>query len=418
LLITIQNVLRATKNAQKGHFLPPASRLQPAPAPGGTRIETTPYGFQIAHHTLPVENLKQAVRVLQISDVHIRQPSRKLERLIQGLETVQADLVVLTGDILTRESSMPAVHRFLAHLPETSLGSYAIMGNWEYCSGYTPHHWSRILATHGITLLHNQSCSVGGLCLVGLDDEVSGQPDLWAIPTESEQPVVVLAHCPATFDEAQLHSPDLVLSGHTHGGQIHIPSLGTLWTPKGSGPYVHGFYFKEQSALYVSSGLGWSIAPLRSKPPEVAIHHLVPAGQPAQDESAPTAEEGHASSTEQVSHSTEQISDEDNLEDNLEVQSEQLAAWLADNEPLTLLDVREPYECASGHATDALLIPMNSIPDQLDTLPKTRLVVYCAHGVRSYSVAHWLREQGLTQAFSLAGGFPAFTAVSEDYRVP
>ncbi len=72
-----------------------------------------------------------------------------------------------------------------------------------------------------------------------------------------------------------------------------------------------------------------------------------------------------------------------------------------------LLDVREPGEYASGVATDALLIPMDMVPHQLDRLPRDRVItVYCAAGVRSFGVAHWLCEQGFV-AVSLSGGVGA-----------
>ncbi|MBM4391399.1 MAG: hypothetical protein FJ090_09785 [Deltaproteobacteria bacterium] len=73
-----------------------------------------------------------------------------------------------------------------------------------------------------------------------------------------------------------------------------------------------------------------------------------------------------------------------------------------------LLDVREPGEYAGGVATEALLIPMDLVPHQLLRLPRDRAItVYCAAGVRSYGVAHWLREQGF-DAYSLAPGVGYF----------
>ncbi len=73
-----------------------------------------------------------------------------------------------------------------------------------------------------------------------------------------------------------------------------------------------------------------------------------------------------------------------------------------------LLDVREPGEYAGGVATDAMLIPMDMVPHQLPQLPRDRAItVYCAAGVRSYGVAHWLREQGF-KAYSLGPGIGYF----------
>lgn len=73
-----------------------------------------------------------------------------------------------------------------------------------------------------------------------------------------------------------------------------------------------------------------------------------------------------------------------------------------------LLDCREPGEYASGVAEGALLLPMDAVPHHLAELPRDRpITVYCAAGARSAGVAHWLREQGLAEAWSLAGGIGA-----------
>lgn len=73
------------------------------------------------------------------------------------------------------------------------------------------------------------------------------------------------------------------------------------------------------------------------------------------------------------------------------------------------LDIREPYEVAGGYIAGSILIPMNSVPERLAELPRDRtLIVYCAAGVRSYGVTHWLRERGFADTWSLVGGMHAW----------
>jgi rhodanese-related sulfurtransferase len=87
-----------------------------------------------------------------------------------------------------------------------------------------------------------------------------------------------------------------------------------------------------------------------------------------------------------------------------EITVEQLAAALVEPEPPLVIDVREPYEWRLVRLAAARHLPMNEVPAQLDSIPRDRaVVVMCAHGSRSYSVAAWLIEQGI-QASSLAGG--------------
>ncbi len=73
------------------------------------------------------------------------------------------------------------------------------------------------------------------------------------------------------------------------------------------------------------------------------------------------------------------------------------------------VDIREPYETAGGYIAGSLIIPMNTVPMRLAELPRdTTLIIYCAAGVRSYGVAHWLREQGYADTWSLIGGMHAW----------
>ncbi|MDP2308332.1 MAG: hypothetical protein Q8P18_20095 [Pseudomonadota bacterium] len=84
-----------------------------------------------------------------------------------------------------------------------------------------------------------------------------------------------------------------------------------------------------------------------------------------------------------------------------------------------LLDIREPGELASGVAEGAMLLPMDLVPHHLDELPRDRpITIYCAAGARSFGVAHWLREQGFAQAWSLSGGVGVFQSVNIPVRPP
>ena len=102
----------------------------------------------------------------------------------------------------------------------------------------------------------------------------------------------------------------------------------------------------------------------------------------------------------------------------LEVEATEVRKWIADGRDVLLLDIREPYELQGGYAEGALCIPMNSVPDRLAELPQGRvLAIYCAAGVRSFGVAHWLRERGY-EAWSLPGGFGSWVEAGGAWRRP
>jgi rhodanese-related sulfurtransferase len=97
----------------------------------------------------------------------------------------------------------------------------------------------------------------------------------------------------------------------------------------------------------------------------------------------------------------------------LEVDPQEVKRRLDSGEKLHLIDVREPHEFALAKIAGGTLIPMRSIPSELQDLEaradEGTLIVYCHHGVRSLNVAHWLREQGVSACQSMAGGIDAWS---------
>ena len=90
---------------------------------------------------------------------------------------------------------------------------------------------------------------------------------------------------------------------------------------------------------------------------------------------------------------------------DLEIDRAGLEAWLADGVPFEVLDIREPYEYRQGILKPSWLIPMNDIPEQLSRLDASaRWVVVCAAGMRSFGVAHYMRDNGVEDAWSMVGG--------------
>ena len=100
---------------------------------------------------------------------------------------------------------------------------------------------------------------------------------------------------------------------------------------------------------------------------------------------------------------------EEEEEPELEIDGEGIAAWIAEGRAVVFLDIREPHEINYGHIRGATLIPMNSVPQRISEIPGGQtVVVYCAAGARSYGVAHYLREQGIADSWSLIGGIGAW----------
>lgn len=280
-----------SKGVRKGDLFPAAGRLPVGTAPAGSEDPPLRLGpiarlrqeggvFTAPVHSLEVAGLARPLEILHLTDVHLRGDDAWVARLAEAMRPLRPDLVVLTGDVVAREWTREAVDHFLSALPPAPLGRWAAIGNWEYWAKAPPPVWGPILAAHDVGFLFDAWTDLGPLVLAGTDDFTAGQPDLrrtvGALPPD--RPAVVLSHSPGLFPQLARPEVALVLSGHSHAGQVRLPALGAFWVPRGTGPYVGGWYQQDQSHLYVSRGVGWSIAPVRLWcPPELARIRLLPA---------------------------------------------------------------------------------------------------------------------------------------------
>ncbi|MBM4364996.1 MAG: metallophosphoesterase [Deltaproteobacteria bacterium] len=281
---TYRHLRGIARGMRRGTMFPVATRLPPRAAPGGSRVVRAEGGSPLVaieetEHTVHVEGLREGVRVLQVTDVHLRGNDEVLRAVCAAVSRQTPDLLVLTGDVVTRGWSRDAADEFLGALPGAPLGKYAIIGNWEYWAGASPDTWRWFLDRHGIRLLLDEHVDLGGFQLVGTDDMLAGRPDLPRAfaGVDPARPSLVLTHSPALFPEIARAGVPLVLAGHTHGGQVVIPGIGSAFLPRASGDYPWGWYAHGPSWLYVCRGLGWSVAPFRWRaPPELGTVVMAP----------------------------------------------------------------------------------------------------------------------------------------------
>jgi predicted MPP superfamily phosphohydrolase len=210
------------------------------------------------------------LRILQVSDLHLHRIGHLETRLLEALHDSPADVIVFTGDMLDRRVDLWQLETFLRECP-TGPRRFAILGNWEYWAGVPREALERLYDSHGIELLVNRSVELSAagtrVRITGLDDLRGGTPDMAAAlhdatPTPNH---LLLAHCPLSRDVVTMpdsHPVDLVLAGHTHGGQV-APFGVALTLPAGSGRYVAGWYRDAGPPMYVSRGIGTSLIPVR-----------------------------------------------------------------------------------------------------------------------------------------------------------
>jgi len=232
--------------------------------------EIEPAWIEVTHYTLAAP-ISPPLKIAHLTDLHTRELGRPERRLLALLEEEKPDIIVITGDTTHDEASTEDARPLLERL-HAPLGVWAVPGNWElWRLTEDPQVFFRSL---GIHYLINQSEPLReGLWLVGLDDPRAGAPDpalaFAAVPLGAY--TITLAHAPVILDRLA-GGTNLVLAGHTHGGQVRLPFCPPLWLPQGSGGYVQGWYRKSGTAMYVSRGIGMSVLPVRFlSRPELAI---------------------------------------------------------------------------------------------------------------------------------------------------
>lgn len=241
-----------------------------------------PYRLEVTHHTVVsaaavVSAAPRAVRLVHLTDLHVRgdvHDEGSLEaRTVAAVREARPDLVVITGDAVTghgpEELDAPRVTALLRALAELRppLGTFAVRGNHELWAGEAA---DRCYADAGVPLLDDASVPLldGRLVLHGLND---GHPPPRPLATPGHD--VVLCHYPAVLPRVAWPGVELVLVGHSHGGQVVLPGGRPLWLPYECGGYVAGWYEHARGTrMYVSRGVGTSLLPIRFLcRPEVAV---------------------------------------------------------------------------------------------------------------------------------------------------
>ncbi len=247
-------------------FIATASAGCAAVAGDACFVETR--AVQVTRHEVPIPDLAPALdnlRIACVTDVHLQGAiGAAPQAALAALARERPEVVILAGDICNRYDDLPTLAAW-ARDARGTLATFATLGNWEHDAGIDAATAAAVYGHVGIELLVNASAVVrvrdAALRIVGLDDPVRGRPDLALALREATagEPTVLTVHAPGFVDSvtpAGLNrAVDLILAGHTHGGQIRVPGW-TPYTPSGSGRFVAGWYSDTPAPLYVTRGIG------------------------------------------------------------------------------------------------------------------------------------------------------------------
>ena len=217
----------------------------------------------LKHVPIKIKGFKhRGFKVVQLSDVHVGNTIKRdfVQRLVQRVNDLEPDLIVITGDLV--DEKIEKIKEDLAPLKNlrSKHGTYFVLGNHEYFHDLesTMQH----IKTLDITILENESVQIeDNFNLVGLTDHFGTRigilepnlPKAFA-GINQDLPTIVLAHQPKMVKELETYKPDLIISGHTHGGQIFPFGLLVLLDQ----PYLGGLYnHDEDTQIFVSKGTGF-----------------------------------------------------------------------------------------------------------------------------------------------------------------
>lgn len=240
----------------------------------------------MSEHELTVDTLDPRLdgyRVAHLSDVHCGRltPGEHVRKAVRLANESQPDLIVMTGDyVCWGRREIPVMEEQLRGLEAARV--VVTLGNHDY---YTSHrHIAESMRRNGYEVLRNQNTRIerdgAALHLVGVDDAVTRRHDIdrsfEGVPDDGNARLV-LSHCPEPADQLMDRGADLVLSGHTHGGQIYIRGITDRLIRRMGRRYRAGFYGVGDRYLYVTTGVGYSGVRVRRGPgtrAEVAVFTL------------------------------------------------------------------------------------------------------------------------------------------------
>lgn len=242
------------------------------------------YDLEVTRHEVFIDNLPKSFdgyRIAFLTDTHVAGFVRRdfYREIVAQTLRFDPDLILCGGDFVHWERHIPLMADVLFTELRARDGIYAVLGNHDY--------WANgdgviaALTSRGVRIIHNRSLYLhrgeDRIALLGIEELYRGRPDINAAfaLVEPQVPRIGLSHHPDVIDLLAGRHLDLLLCGHTHGGQIRFPFFGSVVVPsRHEGLYASGFHRVEDVLLYVSRGIG-AIPPLRILcKPEIATFVL------------------------------------------------------------------------------------------------------------------------------------------------
>lgn len=194
-------------------------------------------------------------KIIHFSDLHYNGDRSFAENVVNKINGRKPDYVVFTGDFV-EERNRKYLSEGLEFIKALRVPTFGILGNHDPRDSSSKHEFKVAFRSTGGDFLINERVELDDFVFHGVD---SIQP----LPHNENKKKILLCHYPAVGDLRVNQVYDLILSGHSHGGQIRIPLLGAPVVPLGVGRYIKGLYESKIGILYVNAGVGTSLLSVR-----------------------------------------------------------------------------------------------------------------------------------------------------------
>lgn len=239
-----------------------------------------------------IPNSFYGTKIVHISDIHYGRTvnEKKLKEIVEHINLIKPDIVVLTGDLMDRhinyqDKDIEVISTYLNNI-NASMGKYIITGNHDQVSDRYHELIEKINFTNlndSYQILYNgdsESIMISGLSTV--TNNIDTKEKLYDINTALKNEAnnikynILILHEPDIIDDFEYNNFDLILAGHSHGGQVRLPFVGAIIVPPYAKKYHDSYYDLGKSDLYISSGLGTSNLNLRlNNKPSFNLYRLV-----------------------------------------------------------------------------------------------------------------------------------------------
>ena len=216
---------------------------------------------------------EQSITIVQFSDTHFDNfyDLPQAEKIVQSINDLNADIVVFTGDLFDKAENYTNKNKLSGYLAQITAkyGKFAVWGNHDYGGG-AEKIYEQVLDEGGFQLLCNEKVELNlpndkKITIIGLDELLFGEPDYSLLTGKYSNPTLLLVHEPdAVLNIAEEALPFLTLTGHSHGGQVRLPVIGSpIHTIYAKAYCYKDYQLSSQSYLYVNTGLGTTTLPVR-----------------------------------------------------------------------------------------------------------------------------------------------------------